>query len=185
MLKKIGYESIVTSNPQDLSFATKIILPGVGAFDPAIEKIDQLGFRDVLNELILKKNVPVLGICLGMQLLTLGSEEGESSGLGYIDAFTRRFPQDKSYKVPHMGWNNVLKKTGSCLTDNLTEDCRFYFVHSYHVIVNQQEDSVLKCKYGLEFDAAISRGNVYGVQFHPEKSHKYGMHLLKNFIEKC
>lgn len=181
MFKRIGVDSFISGNIDDIESADKILLPGVGSFDKAMERIENLGLKTVLNRqaLILKK--PVLGICLGMQLLTLGSEEGSLPGFGWIDAKTYRFPQISGLRIPHMGWNNVKETTPSKLTKDLNKESRFYFVHSYHVIVDNPENSILKSTYGISFDAAIQKDNIYGAQFHPEKSHKFGMQLLTNF----
>jgi glutamine amidotransferase len=181
MLKYIGAESTITANPVELQEAQKIILPGVGSFDQAMKRIEESGFRIVLDAKALTEKVPVLGICLGMQLLTYGSEEGLIPGLGWIPAKTIHFPADIGLKVPHMGWNIVTPSTPSPLCEKLPEESRFYFVHSYYVKVENESYSILKTNYGLNFDSAIQRGNIYGVQFHPEKSHKLGMQLLRNF----
>jgi imidazole glycerol-phosphate synthase subunit HisH len=182
MFKKIGVASIITSDLEEIKTATKLLLPGVGSFDKAMQRINDSGIKEVLDFKALKEETPVLGICLGMQLLTNNSEEGTEKGLGYINASTKKFSfQDKKMKVPHMGWNLVEKSTSSLLTTNFVEQSRFYFVHSYYVKVEKQENSILKTTYGLEFDSAIQHKNIYGAQFHPEKSHKFGMKLLKNF----
>ncbi len=127
------------------------------------------------------EKVPLLGICLGMQLLTDCSEEGGIARLGWIQAETKRFPAIPGLKIPHMGWNGVVQHTASPLTRNLPADCRFYFVHSYYVTVKNSEHSILRTNYGVQFDSAIARDNIFGAQFHPEKSHKFGMQLLENF----
>lgn len=181
MFKRIGAHARITSDPAELEHADKILLPGVGAFDSAMERINSMGFRDVLDRKVLVQRVPLLGICLGMQLLTRSSEEGRISGLGWIPAETRRFPSSNGLKVPHMGWNAVTRACQSALTEGLAPDARYYFVHSFFVQVDHDEDSVLKTHYGLTFDAAIAHGNIFGAQFHPEKSHRFGMHLLSNF----
>jgi len=182
MFKKIGVVSKITSDLEDIKTATKLLLPGVGSFDKAMQRINDSGIKEVLDYKVLKEETPILGICLGMQLLTNNSEEGIEKGLGYINASTKKFSfQDKKMKVPHMGWNLVEKSTSSLLTTNFEEESRFYFVHSYYVEVEKQENSILKTTYGLEFDSAIQHKNVYGAQFHPEKSHKFGMKLLDNF----
>ena len=182
MLKKIGVASKITSDLEEIKTATKLLLPGVGSFDKAMQRINDSGIKEVLDYKALKEETPVLGICLGMQLLTNNSEEGIEKGLGYINASTKKFTfQDNKLKVPHMGWNLVEKSTLSQLTTNFDEESRFYFVHSYYVEVEKQENSILKTTYGLEFDSAIQHKNIYGAQFHPEKSHKFGMKLLKNF----
>ena len=182
MLKKIGVASKITTDLEEIKTATKLLLPGVGSFDKAMQRINDSGIKEILDYKVLKEETPVLGICLGMQLLTNNSEEGIEKGLGYINASTKKFSfQEKKMKVPHMGWNLVEKSTSSLLTTNFEEESRFYFVHSYYVEVEKQENSILKTTYGLEFDSAIQHKNVYGAQFHPEKSHKFGMKLLDNF----
>ncbi len=183
MYKKIGVETRITSDTELIDSAEKLILPGVGRFDAAMEKIESLNIREILSKKALSDKTPVLGICLGMQLLTNGSEEGKQPGLGWIDAYTYRFSfkEDKKLKIPHMGWNLVKRSTSSALTEGFEDDYRYYFVHSYHVRVKDEQNSILKAKYGIEFDAAIQKNNIYGVQFHPEKSHKFGIKLLKNF----
>ena len=182
MLKKIGVASKITSDLEEIKTATKLLLPGVGSFDKAMQRINDSGIKEVLDYKALKEETPVLGICLGMQLLTNNSEEGIEKGLGYINASTKKFTfKDNKLKVPHMGWNLVEKSTSSLITNNFEVESKFYFVHSYYVEVEKQENSILKTTYGLEFDSAIQHKNVYGAQFHPEKSHKYGMKLLENF----
>jgi len=181
MFKRIGVAASVTSDANQLVTATKILLPGVGAFDSAMQRINDSGLREVLDQKALQDRVPVLGICLGMQLLTRGSEEGKLPGLGWINATTRRFPSKPGLKVPHMGWNLVVPTKPSALTDNLPVESRFYFVHSYYVQVDEPADAVLRAHYGVDFDAALSHGNIHGAQFHPEKSHRFGMKLLANF----
>lgn len=174
-------DAAISGDPEDLERAEKIVLPGVGAFDAAMQRIDSSGLREILDRKALVEKVPVLGICLGMQLLTRSSEEGDAAGLGWIAADTRRFPASTGLKVPHMGWNAV-HPTRSCrFTEGLEPDARFYFVHSYFVRVHDEGDSVLKTHYGLTFDAAIAHENIFGAQFHPEKSHRFGMSLLRNF----
>ena len=183
MLKRIGVESKITSDVSEIERAEKILLPGVGAFDAAVAKIDELNLRSVLVHKATVDKIPFLGICLGMQLLTRSSEEGQLQGLNLIPATTIKFKFEESQhlKVPHMGWNLVRKNTDSVLTQNFINDYRFYFVHSYKVICDDTKNSILRTDYGGEFDSAIQNENVYGAQFHPEKSHKYGMHLLTNF----
>lgn len=183
MFKRIGVAAQIVDNPAQLAKATKILLPGVGAFDQAMKRINESGFREVLDQKALVEKIPVLGICLGMQLLTRGSEEGKLPGLGWIPADTLRFPKTDGLKVPHMGWNVVLPATPSRLTENLPAESRFYFVHSYRVHTDDPANSILKCTYGITFDAAIQKDNIYGAQFHPEKSHRFGMQLFKNFSE--
>jgi glutamine amidotransferase len=181
MLKRLGVPSEITADPGRLARASKILLPGVGAFDSAMQRIEASGLRPVLDRKALEECVPVLGICLGMQLLTRGSEEGKLAGLGWIPAVTRRFPELPGLKVPHMGWNAVTFAGESPLIAALDADSRYYFVHSYYVQADDPRDSVLTCHYGVTFDAAVAHGNLYGAQFHPEKSHRYGMSFLGNF----
>lgn len=190
-VKKIKVNCKITSDLDEIGNATKLLLPGVGSFDKAMSRINEGGFKEVLDKKALEEKVPVLGICLGMQLLTKGSEEGILPGLGWIDAQTKKFSFEKSQKlkVPHMGWNEVMGRNDSKLTKGLfditliKENPRFYFVHSYYVEVENQENSMLKTCYGHSFDSAIYRDNIYGAQFHPEKSHKFGIQLFKNFAE--
>jgi imidazole glycerol-phosphate synthase subunit HisH len=183
MFKFIGVKASVTSSHEEIRNAEKLLLPGVGAFDAAISRIQKSGLREILDRKVLADKIPVLGICLGMQLLTRGSEEGELPGLDWIPGETKRFPANQALKVPHMGWNIVIPNTQSSITTHLTKGSRFYFVHSYYVSVDNPQHSILRTSYGTEFDAAIQRDNIYGAQFHPEKSHKFGMQLLKSFAE--
>lgn len=187
MFKYIGVESIITGDLDKIRSAEKLLLPGVGAFDAAMEQINNQNLKEVLDQKVLEEKVPVLGICLGMQLLVKGSDEGKLPGLGWIPARAIKFEAHNQLKVPHMGWNEVTVSNSSALTGGLDglagddENARFYFVHSYHVQVEDEKYSMLKTNYGLSFDSGIHHENIYGCQFHPEKSHKYGMHLLKNF----
>tara|TARA_B100001059_G_C17798713_1_gene564773 strand:+ start:604 stop:1212 length:609 start_codon:yes stop_codon:yes gene_type:complete len=182
MFKRIGVTSMITSDLEEIKSAKKLLLPGVGSFDKAMEKINNSGIKEVLDQKVLVEKTPILGVCLGMQLLTNSSEEGKEKGLGYINASGKKFVfNDNKIKVPHMGWNIVKKAMPSLLTHDFEEESRFYFVHSYFVEVENQENSIFKTTYGLEFDSAIQHKNIYGVQFHPEKSHKFGVKLLKNF----
>jgi glutamine amidotransferase len=183
MLKRVGVPAEVTGDPATLERASKILLPGVGAFDRAMSRINDSGLRAVLDFKALEERVPILGICLGMQLLTRTSDEGQLPGLGWIAASTRKFPMVQDLKVPHMGWNVVSSTRDSALTKGLGAAARFYFVHSYFVSVDDDADSLLKTHYGVTFDAAVNRANIYGAQFHPEKSHRFGMRLLSNFAE--
>ena len=187
MFKYIGVESTIENDVDKIKNASKILLPGVGSFDTAMKKINESDLKEVLNEKVLKEQIPVLGICLGMQLLTNSSEEGNLEGLGWIDAKAINFKEkiDKGYGVPHMGWNIVNKSNDSQLTQGFEEfdESRFYFVHSYFVKVEDEKNSILKTSYGLEFDSAIQEDNIYGVQFHPEKSHKFGVKFFENFAK--
>jgi len=186
MFKKIGIPSCITSNAEQVAAAEKILLPGVGTFDTAMARINERGLLDVLNCKALEEKIPILGICLGMQLLTNSSEEGDSVGLGWIPAKTLAFKgriDTPPYKIPHMGWNIARKHTPSSLTEGFEEldDVRFYFVHSYQVQCEDERNSIMRTTYGLTFDSAIQKENIFGAQFHPEKSHKFGMKLLHNF----
>ena len=181
MFKRIGAPAVITGDPEKVARAEKILLPGVGAFDAAMKRINTSGLREVLEHKARTEQVPLLGICLGMQLLTRGSEEGQEPGLGWIAADTRRFPALPGLKVPHMGWNLVRPSQTHPLTEDLPPEPRFYFVHSFYVQVDDPRDSLLRAHYGLDFDAAVGHGNIQGAQFHAEKSHRFGMKLLGNF----
>lgn len=183
MFRRIGVETDVAGDPASLGRARKLLLPGVGAFDPAMARINAMGLGEVVRRRAMAEGVPTLGVCLGMQLLTDGSEEGELPGLGLIPARALRFPREAGLKVPHMGWNLVEKAAPSPLTGSLDDNSRFYFVHSYRVEVEDQGHSILKTDYGVRFDAAIQRDNIFGAQFHPEKSHRFGMAFLKAFAD--
>jgi len=184
MLKHLGIAAEISSSAERIADAGKIILAGVGAFDNGMRKINGHGFTELLHKKVLQEKTPVLGICLGMQLMTQGSEEGTIPGLGWLTASTVRFQfadNPGRLKIPHMGWNIVQKNRESQLTAGLPQEARFYFVHSYHVICRQQMDVLLRTHYGYDFPSAIQKGNIFGVQFHPEKSHRFGMQILKNF----
>lgn len=183
MLKRVGARAVVTSDRGEIERAPKLILPGVGAFDVAMRNLSSLGLPELLHERVIVKHTPILGICLGMQLMTEGSEEGEEAGLGWIPGHTHRFEFARSdrLKVPHMGWNVVNPMKSSPLLQSESEPARFYFVHSYYVRCRNSGDVLLRAHHGVDFDAGFERGNIMGVQFHPEKSHKFGMSLLDNF----
>ena len=181
MFKRIGVPTVLAADPEAIEKADKLVLPGVGNFDQAMKRINSSDLREILDRKALMERIPILGICLGMQLLTKSSEEGTLFGLGWIKAVTRRFPKTSKLKVPHMGWNIVSPVRESPISKNLPDEIRFYFVHSFYVHVENEEDSILKAHYGINFDAAIQHGNIFGAQFHPEKSHKFGMQFLTNF----
>lgn len=181
MIKKLGYKSIVSSSLDDIRQADKLILPGVGSFDIAMKNLNNLGMIDILNEKVLIQKTPILGICLGMQLLTKGSEEGQIKGLGYIDAYATKF-DNSNLIVPHMGWNIVNIQKDNALFDN-TKENRFYFVHSYSVSCSNQSDILTTTNYGKVFVSSFLKENIIGAQFHPEKSHKFGMKFFKVFLE--
>lgn len=184
MIKKIGGESVVTSDPLQVSKATKLILPGVGHYDYGMENLINTGLIPILNQRVLLDKVPILGICLGAQLFTSRSEEGKTPGLGWFNAETVRFnPPSAAVKVPHMGWSGVeLHNNSSPLFTDMYEDPRFYFVHSYHMRTDHTEEILAFSEYGYRFVSALEKENIIGIQFHPEKSHKFGMKILENFI---
>jgi len=183
MFKKIGIKSIITSDNKEIRNADKYVLPGVGSFDHGIKNLRKATFFEILEQEVLENKKPILGICLGMQLLTNFSEEGNENGLGWIDASTIKFDlEDKSLAIPHMGWNKV-NPINNKLIFQKSGNNRFYFVHSYHVICKNKENILATTNYGQEFICSINKDNIYGVQFHPEKSHKFGMQLFKNFGE--
>ena len=186
MLKKIGAEACISADPGDIARADKLILPGVGAFDNGMQNLSSRGLIDILNEEVLNQKKPILGICLGAQLLTRRSEEGTLPGLGWLNAETIRFsfPDEKNHlKIPHMGWNEITIKRNNSLLCGFEETPRFYFVHSYHLHCLDQEDIIATSAHGIEFTAAVNRGNIWGTQFHPEKSHKFGLKVLINFAD--
>ena len=185
MLKKIGSNAIISSQQEDILKAEKLILPGVGAFDTCAEKLQQSGLLQVLNKKVLEEKIPVLGVCVGMQLLVDGSEEGVLPGLGWIKGKNIKFKSDRlaqGLKIPHMGWSEVIPNKSSRLFTDMYEEPRFYFVHSYHPVLENEEDVLIHAVHGYSFVAGIESNNIAGVQFHPEKSHKFGMKLLDNFV---
>jgi len=186
MLKKIGASGKLTNNPDDLAKAEKIILPGVGSFDYGMRKLKELNLITILHQKALHEKKPILGICLGAQLLCKSSEEGVLPGLGWMDADVKKFStliDGKRYAVPHMGWDIVTQQKQTNIVRNLPDDSRFYFVHSYHIVCHQPEDILFRNVYGVPFASAIEKDNIIGVQFHPEKSHRFGKQLLRNFVE--
>ncbi len=184
--KRLGFEATRAKTAADLTGARKIILPGVGAFDHAIELLNQSGMRPTLEALVVQDKVPVLGICVGMQILASTSDEGHLPGLGWVPGKVRAFRANEhsaSLPLPHMGWNDVQPIPGSPLFAGLESDARFYFLHSYYFECDEPSHVAATASYGLDFNCAVSAGNAYGVQFHPEKSHHFGAQLLKNFAE--
>ena len=185
MFNRVGVDACVSGNPDEIRKCGKLILPGVGSFDVAMMQLQKLQLLPTINQLVLEERRPVLGICLGMQLMTKGSEEGNLPGLSWLDArcFKLRPNEPTPMRVPHMGWNIANKKKPGYFfneDDNLN---KFYFAHSYCVKCNDASDVLAETMYGQNFSSAVQRGNIFGVQFHPEKSHRYGSNLMKSFAE--
>lgn len=183
MFKYVGHEAVGVCDESMLDMCSKLVLPGVGSFDAGIEQLQKSGLVDILSKKVLEDRIPVLGICLGMQLMCAKSEEGVLPGLGWVDAVVKDFKgaPDSPAKTPHMGWNTVEVKKSSYWTAGLVADSRFYFVHSYFVDCKQPADVMLTTKYGFEFASAFQVNNIIGMQFHPEKSHVFGAEILKKF----
>ncbi|RLE42913.1 imidazole glycerol phosphate synthase subunit HisH [Candidatus Woesearchaeota archaeon] len=186
-IKKVGGVAKISSKIEDIENADKIILLGVGSFAEGMKNLKQLGLLPVLTKKAMEEKVPILGICLGMQLFTKWSEEGEIEGLGWINAKTKRFRVERTnLKVPHMGWNSIIIKKDNPLLRGIQDKAWFYFVHSYHLDCEDEAIISATTHYGYEFPSIIMSNNLFGVQFHPEKSHKDGLTLLRNFVEiKC
>lgn len=183
MLKKAGQEAIVSGNKEDLKSATKLLLPGMGHFDNCMKRLNDSGLRDLVEKKAMIEKIPVLGICVGLQMFMEGSEEGEEPGLGWVKGDTKRFDislMNEKEKIPNMGWLDIKIEKRSPILENL-EDSRFYFAHSYHVNPSEKNNVLISAHYGYDFTAAVEQDNLVGVQFHPEKSHRFGMQLLKNF----
>jgi len=180
MLAKLGVQAVGTSDPDVLGRAAGLVLPGVGAFDHAVRRLEDLGLIECLNDLVLNQHRPILGLCLGMQLLSKDSEEGSLPGLGWIDAYTRQLNViGLSLPLPHMGWNEVTPEgPHAVVSADLLTDARFYFVHSYYVECSDERDIIATTEYGSRFPSIIGHDNILGIQFHPEKSHRFGMALL-------
>jgi glutamine amidotransferase len=183
MLKKANADVVISSNERDILSASKIILPGIGAFDHCMQMFNASGLREAVTKKVFDEKAPVLGICVGLQMMMETSEEGKEPGLGWIKGKTIRFKKELTgnLKIPHMGWTEVGIKKKSPLVENFPDEPRFYFVHSYHVSLDESTDELMSAKYGYDFTAAIQHDNILGVQFHPEKSHRFGLMLLQNF----
>lgn len=185
MLQFIGFDVCISSDKEEISRAVKLILPGVGSFDQGMINLQERELIPVLNQRVLVDQVPILGICLGMQLFGLKSEEGKLPGLSWIEQESKKFnPEDhQSFPIPHMGWEYVsFNENHSPLLNGFDEETKFYFAHSYYVKCSNRQEVILEADYVHPFDAAVQKGHIAGVQFHPEKSHKYGMQLLTNFV---
>ncbi len=178
-------DSVISSDPKDIINCHQLILPGVGHFGKAMSKLAELNLLDALNEAVLAKKTPILGICLGMQLMAKKSEEGNVAGLGWFDFDVVRFSVSNKvkYKIPHIGWNQISIKKNSLLMNKIPNLSEFYFLHSFHSKVNNQSDVLNETTYDYVFPSAVERENIFGVQYHPEKSYEVGAQLLKNFVE--
>lgn len=186
MLKKVGVKAMITADPAAIKQADKLILPGVGAFDNGMKNLAERGLTPLLNVQVLQHKKPILGLCLGMQLFAQRSEEGQLPGLGWLEAEAIRFKFDAAnahLKVPHMGWNTITPCLSHPIFTDMEAEPRFYFVHSYHVVCTHQQNVLAQAHYGFDIAAMVVKDNIIGAQFHPEKSHKFGMKLLKNFVE--
>lgn len=183
MLKRVGAKAKASNLVDEIVNAEKLILPGVGAFDAGMRTLRESGLIDILNHQVLVARKPVMGVCLGSQMLGRRSEEGIEPGLGWIDMDIKRFEKRPERKVPHMGWSHVSCNYEHPLVRGLTDESRYYFVHSYYMCPDNERDTLLTADYGQKFTAAVAKDNVFGFQFHPEKSHRFGMQLFKNFVE--
>ncbi|HAF30097.1 MAG TPA: imidazole glycerol phosphate synthase subunit HisH [Bacteroidales bacterium] len=182
---RVGDMVEITRDPKIISKADKLILPGVGHFANGIKNLKEYGLWEILNKKVLIEKTPILGICLGMQLMAKHSEEGDAEGLGWFDAEVVKFEMKDTlmYKVPHMGWNNAVLNKKSLLFQNVPDDVSFYFVHSYHIKCHAVQDILAKTEYEYSFTSAIQKDNIFGTQFHPEKSHDWGEKLFENFVK--
>lgn len=186
-LRRVGAAPYVVRSASDLSTASAMVLPGIGAFDTGVRNLREVGLFDEIRARA-EARVPILGICLGMQLLTAGSDEGSLEGLAVVDARTRKLtfdpndPAERDLKIPHIGWHDTRCTDAGLFDGLLGADTRFYYVHSYHVVCNDPADSAATCRYGSEIVTAFRHGSVYGVQFHPEKSHRFGLRMFANFV---
>ena len=185
MIKHLGFKAVISKDIADIENAQKIILPGVGTFDAGMKALRTRGLVDVLNHKTNDSHAQILGICLGMQLMLEGSEEGQEAGLGWFEGSCKKFPDtinNQSLKVPHMGWNTVEPLKNEALFNKVEEETQFYFVHSYYAELKNEAEILTKTTYGESFASGIHKNNIFGVQFHPEKSHAFGFHFLKTFL---
>lgn len=184
MLRRLGAACEITADPERIAASSRIILPGNGAFDACMKNLRATGLVPLLERKVLAERTPLLGICVGAQMLGRDSEEGREAGLGWLDMRVRRFPEVPGFRVPHMGWNQVVpRQTQHPLTRGMDGDSRFYFVHSYYMEPSDPADVLLVAEYGIRFAAGVARDNIVGVQFHPEKSHRFGKRMLHAFAE--
>jgi glutamine amidotransferase len=183
-LSRIGFDAIISSSKNDIIKATKLIIPGVGAFGTAMHNLHELQLLTIIEKKVLEEKIPIMGICLGMQLMTRWSAEGNVQGLGWVDAVTLSLRERSSNAiVPHMGWNTISKKKNDQIINNIPDNSEFYFVHSYYVHCNNSSDIITTTDHGGEFVSIFRKENIIGTQFHPEKSHDFGIAILKNFME--
>jgi glutamine amidotransferase len=184
LYERLNIPVSIANKPSDLRAASKLILPGVGAFDHAMSLLNESGMRDSLEQMVILRKTPILGICVGMQVLAQSSEEGDLSGLGWIDGRVRKLKvggADSGLPLPHMGWNTIQPVSENPFISNLTNNARFYFLHSFYFECNNSKDSIATTEYGTIFSSMVNKENIYGVQYHPEKSHHWGITLLKKF----
>ena len=183
--RKLNVDAIISSNPEEVETADLLILPGVGHFSEGMKNLNNYELIPVLNKKVLKDKTPILGICLGMQLFSSWSEEGNIAGLGWVDATTKKIKfnnYNQQLKIPHVGWNTIMHNRKNNLFECIRADQEFYFLHSYHVVCNQKEDILSTTEYGINFVSSLQKENIFGTQFHPEKSHIEGMQVIGNFI---
>lgn len=182
--ERINFPALISSKKKDIFSADKLIIPGVGHFGKGMSNLKELGLLETINDVVLEKKIPILGICLGMQLMAKQSEEGNFAGFGWLDAEVVKFQvKDKlKYKVPHIGWNQIIQKKESSLMKDIPDFSEFYFLHSYYIQCYNQVDILNETEYECSFPSAIEKENIFGVQYHPEKSHDVGGQLLKNFV---
>ncbi len=184
LYKRLGIEIEIASNEKSLSNASKLILPGVGHFDYAMDKFSESGMMNTVNNLVVNEKVPVLGICVGMQIMARSSDEGSKKGLGWINANVKKIDTNKNnLRLPHMGWNNIIINKNDSILKNLDNDSRFYFLHSYFFNCKNEQNIIAFSNYGLNFPSIIRQDNIIGIQCHPEKSHEFGEQILKNFFD--
>jgi glutamine amidotransferase len=183
MFRRIGADAVITSDSEIIKKADKLLLPGVGHFDTCINNFNKSGLRNIIEHKIFYEKKSLLGICVGAQMMTRRSEEGIEKGFGWVNADTIRFRLDdqSKFKIPNMGWNDLIQTKKSPLWKHLGEDARFYFAHSYHFNFDNEENITGKARYGYEYPVAYQNDNIYATQFHPEKSHRFGMKVLENF----